>query len=206
MRVAVSAIGESLDSPVSPRFGRCPYYVIVDTETMAFEAMPNASMGAPSGAGIAAAQAVAQKGVDAVITGNFGPNASQVLAQVGVEMVTGATGSVRQTVESYKNGTLTAAPPIRASGGIAPGTSPGMGMGGGMGMGRGMGRRMGRGRGMGRGMGMGQGMSSYPTQPTVSPPQPSPANVGPEKEALTKQLEQLERQLKEVRKRLEELR
>ena len=198
LKVAVSATGEGLDSPVSPRFGRCPYYVIVDTETMAFEAMPNASMGAPSGAGIAAAQAVAQKGVDAVLTGNFGPNASQVLAQVGVEMVTGATGSVRQAVESFKNGALTAAPPMRASGGIAPGAGSGMGMGGG--------RGMGRGRGMGQGMGRGRGMSSYPTQPTVSPPQPSPANVGPEREALTMQLEQLERQLKEVKKRLEELR
>jgi len=205
LKVAVSATGESLDSPVSPRFGRCPYYVIVDTETMAFETMPNASMSAPSGAGIAAAQAVAQKGVNAVLTGNFGPNASQVLAQVGVQMVTGATGSVRQAVESFKNGGLTAASPMGSSGGITPGAGLGVGMRGGTGMGRGMGRGMGTGRGRGMGRGIGRGMSSYSTQPAISPQQSNPATIGPEKEALTQQLEQLERQLREVKKRLEEL-
>ena len=83
----MSSTGQDLNSPVSPRFGRCPYYVIIDTETMAFETIPNTSMDAPSGAGIAAAQAVSQKGVEAVLTGNFGPNASQVLSQVGARAI-----------------------------------------------------------------------------------------------------------------------
>ncbi|TET71947.1 dinitrogenase iron-molybdenum cofactor biosynthesis protein, partial [Candidatus Bathyarchaeota archaeon] len=87
MRIAVSSTGGSIDSTLSPRFGRCPYYVIVDTETMAHEAVPNASMDAPSGAGIAAAQTIAQRGVKAVLTGRLGPNATQVLSQAGIEMV-----------------------------------------------------------------------------------------------------------------------
>jgi len=197
LKVAVSSTGQDLDSPVSPRFGRCPYYVIIETETMAFETIPNTSMNAPSGAGIAAAQAVAQKGVEAVLTGNFGPNASQVLSQVGVKMVTGATGSVRQAVDSFKNGTLTAESPMEAGRGFVPGTGRGMGMGRGMGLGRGM--------GMGRGMGGGRGMYSYPSQQPM-PTQPTgPMTREQEREALAQHLEQLERQLKEVKKRLKEL-
>ena len=96
MKVAVSATGGNLDSTVSPRFGRCPYYVIVDTETMSFEAIPNTSMSAPSGAGIGAAQLVAERGAEAVLTGAVGPNAMAVLSQTGIKMVTGAQGSVRQ--------------------------------------------------------------------------------------------------------------
>jgi len=79
LKVAVSASSGSIDAQVNPTFGRCPYYVIVDTESMAFEAVPNASMGSPSGAGIGAAQVVAGKGVEAVLTGNVGPNATAVL-------------------------------------------------------------------------------------------------------------------------------
>lgn len=201
LKVAVSATGVSMDASIDPRFGRCPYYVIVDTETMSYETMPNANMSAPSGAGIAAAQAVAQRGVEAVLTGNFGPNASQVLSQVGIKMITGATGSVRQAVESFNNGSLTAASPSTASVGTAPRVGLGMGMGGGMGMGRG--RGMGQGRGMGRGMG--RSVSNYPPQPSTYQQQPNAVNMRSEKNVLTQQLEQLERQLIEVKKRLEEL-
>jgi len=89
LKVAVSASSGSIDAPVNPTFGRCPYYVIVETESMAFEAVPNTSMSAPSGAGIGAAQVVAGKGVEAVLTGNVGPNATAVLSQAGIKMVTG---------------------------------------------------------------------------------------------------------------------
>ena len=191
MKVAVSSTGQDLDSPVSPRFGRCPYYVIIDTETMAFETIPNTSMNAPSGAGIAAAQDVAQKGVEAVLTGNFGPNASQVLSQVGVKMVTGATGNVRQVVESFKDGTLTAASPIKAGRGFVPGAGRGMGTG--------------RGMGMGRGMGGGREMYSYPSQQPMPTQQSDLMTREQESETLAQHLEQLERQLNEVKKRLKEL-
>jgi predicted Fe-Mo cluster-binding NifX family protein len=191
LKVAVSSTGRTLESPVDPRFGRCPYYLIVDTETLEFEVMSNASMGSPSGAGIAAAQAVAQKGVEAIITGSFGPNAFNVLSQVGVKMVTGAGGSVRQAVESFKNGTLTSASPMGAGGSFVPGAGRGMGMG--------------RGIGMGRGMGGGRGMYSFPQQQPM-PIQPTGVVTrGEEKEMLAQQLEQLEKQLKQLKERLEEL-
>ena len=70
MKVAVSSNGPSLDAAVDPRFGRCNYFVIVDTETMQFESLQNVSQYAAHGAGIQSAQTIAGKGVKAVLTGN----------------------------------------------------------------------------------------------------------------------------------------
>jgi predicted Fe-Mo cluster-binding NifX family protein len=193
LKVAVSSTGPNLDATVSPRFGRCPYFVIVETATMGYEAIPNSSAGSPSGAGIAAAQEMASRGVGAVLTGRFGPNASQVLSQVGVKMVMGASGTVRQAVEAYMNGDLNEAPSIPAN--------PGMGYDRGMGGGRGARG----GRGMGRGMGIGMGFRAPYTaqQPGYEPP-PVPTGRDEEKEMLKRHLTDLELQLKEVKKRLEE--
>jgi predicted Fe-Mo cluster-binding NifX family protein len=199
LKVAVSATGGNLDSTVSPRFGRCPYYVIVDTEKMSFEAIPNTSMSAPSGAGIGAAQLVAERGVEAVLTGAVGPNAKAVLSQTGIKMVTGTQGSVRQAVEAFKSGSLKPEPTVGYGQRSFYG---GRGTGSGMGMGQGMGR------GMGRRMGMGRGMGMYPYQP---PPQtnaqssPAPMTKEQEREALSEHIKELEKQLNEVKKRLEEL-
>ena len=69
MKVAVSALGTDLDSPVDLRFGRTQYYVIVDMETMAYESISNPHMGASGGAGIQAAQMISNYGVQAVKIG-----------------------------------------------------------------------------------------------------------------------------------------
>jgi len=106
MKVAVSSSGRGLESAVDPRFGRCPYFIVVETETMAFEAVANASVGAAHGAGIQAAQLVASMGVSVVITGNMGPNAFNALQAAGVRAMTGAAGTVREAVERFKRGEL----------------------------------------------------------------------------------------------------
>jgi predicted Fe-Mo cluster-binding NifX family protein len=108
MKICVSSTGNTLDAPVDPRFGRCRYFLIVDSETMQFEAVPNIASGAMGGAGIQAAQMIAGKGVRALITGNVGPNAFQALSAAGIEIVTGASGTVREVVEKYKRGELRA--------------------------------------------------------------------------------------------------
>ena len=72
MRIVVSAQGETLDAAASPVFGRCPIYIFVDTETMAFDAVPNPAMNQGGGAGIQAAQFVVERGADVVLTGNLG--------------------------------------------------------------------------------------------------------------------------------------
>jgi len=106
MKICVSAFSGSLDAEVDSRFGRCAYFVIVDSETMDFNAISNESSSAAHGAGIQAAQTVANMGVEVVLTGNVGPNAFSVLSAAGIKIVTGASGSVREAVEKYKKGQL----------------------------------------------------------------------------------------------------
>jgi len=192
MKIAISANGPTLEAEVDPRFGRCAYFIIADPETMEFEAIDNASAMASGGAGISAAQMVAQKGVDAIITGNCGPNAHQVLSAAGIEMITGASGSVKDAIESYRAGKLKASP--------QPNVPDHFGMGGGS-MSGGMGRGMGGGKGRCRGGGMGRGMGFGMNPPTASAPH-SPTQ---EIEGLKAQSQDLAQQLNEIQQRIEQL-
>jgi len=106
MLVVVSSTGSDLDAPVSPIFGRCAFLVYVDTETLTFRAVPNAAVGASGGAGIQAAQAVCQQGAQAIISGNLGPNAMDVIRAAGLPFYSVAGGTVREAVEALKAGSL----------------------------------------------------------------------------------------------------
>ena len=127
MKVVVSSLGENLDAPASPIFGRCPTYVFVDSETMEFEALPNPAMSQGGGAGIQAAQFIIDRGARAVVTGNVGPNAYGVLQAAGLTVYLFRDGTVRQAIEAFKGGQL-----ATAGGATAPAHA---------GMGRGPGRR-----------------------------------------------------------------
>ena len=188
MRIAVSTTSGSLDAQIDPRFGRCPYFVIVDSETMEFEAIPNAAAGAMGGAGIQAAQIVANKGVQAVLTGNVGPNAFQTLSAAGINIITGVFGTVREAVENFKSGQLQKI--------TAPTTRMGFGMG--------------RGRGGGCGMGFRrwQGMGLFPQAPMTTPVTPSmipQMSKEQEIQMLENQMKDIQKQLDQIIKRLKEL-
>ena len=133
MKIAVTAKGDELDAEVDPRFGRCQYFVIVDPDTMEFEALENQSAMATGGAGPQAAQAISKMGVEAVMTGNVGPNAFQALEAAGIKVMTGASGTVKDMIEKYKSGGLaeTKAPNVGSHSGMGQGTGGGRGMGGG---------------------------------------------------------------------------
>lgn len=153
MKVAIAANGSNLEAQADPRFGRCSNFVIVDTETMQYQSLSNPGVTMGSGAGIQAAQAVAQAGAQAVIAGNFGPNAISALSAGGIQAYVGGMGTVRQAVEAFKAGQLELASGATVAAHFGMGTGMGRGAGGGMGRGAGMGR----GRGMGGGMGGGRG-------------------------------------------------
>jgi predicted Fe-Mo cluster-binding NifX family protein len=110
MKIAISSTGEGLDAQVDPRFGRCQYFLLVDTETMEVESIDNQSAASMGGAGIQAAQTVANKGAEAVITGNVGPNAYETLTAAGISIYTGAQGKIiQEAIEALKDGTLSKA-------------------------------------------------------------------------------------------------
>jgi len=159
MKIAVTSQGPDLNSPVDPRFGRCQYFIIIDTDTMEYEAISNPALNATGGAGVQAAQLVVSKGVRAVLTGEVGPNAEYALSSAGVQIIRGVSGTVLDAVNFFKTqATGTVPPGIQGPGGFGGGMGPGggFGPGGGKGMGFG-GRRRGKGRGFGGGRGRGAG-------------------------------------------------
>ncbi len=106
MRIAVSSSGDNLGAQIDPRFGRCAYFLVGNTDDMSFEAFDNENIALGRGAGIQAAQFVASKGVRAVLTGNVGPNAVKTLSAAGIHVFAGQKGSVKDAVLNYKDGKL----------------------------------------------------------------------------------------------------
>ena len=101
MKIAVSSLGNTLESKVDPRFGRAHGFIIYDTETKSFEYIDNSkNLSLMQGAGIQTAQFIADKGVEVVVSGSFGPKAASVLERAGIKMVSGGEGlSVKEAIE-----------------------------------------------------------------------------------------------------------
>lgn len=107
MKLAVSAKGQTLDSELDPRFGRAKYFLLVDSEGENLEVVENRqNLQMPQGAGIQAAQTVVEKGAQAVLTGNCGPKAFQVLEAARIPVAVGLEGSVREVITQFKNGKI----------------------------------------------------------------------------------------------------
>ena len=148
MKIAISSSGQDLAAQLDPRFGRCRYFLIIETDTMGFEVFDNENAALGGGAGIQSAQFIAAKGAKAVITGHCGPNAIQALSAAGVGVYLVQTGTVQRLVDKFKNGRLS--PTTKANASAHAGTGgKGMGPGQGTGRGRGMGGRGMGGRGAG---------------------------------------------------------
>ena len=195
MKVAVSSNGENLDAQLDPRFGRCAYFLVVNPDDMSFEAFNNESAAQGGGAGIQAAQFLASKGVEAVITGNCGPNAVQTLSAAGVELFVGQAGTIKEVVARFKNGHLKPTSEATVDDHFGMNAQAGFGRGVGMGGGRGMGRGTGGGRGTGRDMGR---SGSGPAKKMGSGPQ----SRGPELADLKHQADSLNQKMKEVISRI----
>ena len=189
MKIAISSTGPDLDSQVDPRFGRCAYFIILNPDTLEFEAIPNGAGGLGGGAGIQAAQLVANQGAQAVITGNVGPNAAQTLSAAELEDYLGATGPVREAVKLFKEGKL----------GKAAGATVGahFGMGG---LKSSIGGGTETGRGMGRGMGMQDNYKADQGKISSSPDQEIGA-LKEEAKALRDQLDSIFSRIKDLEKK-----
>lgn len=157
MKIAITATGNTLNSMVDPRFGRAAWFLIVDTTTMQLiEAVDNsAGKEAAHGAGISAAAQVADKGVEAVLTGRVGPKALPVLEKAGVQVVNDISGTIMDAISNYSRQPKSAPrvetdQPSQAVPAQGQGQRQGQGQGCGRGKGQGQGRGMGQGRGQGR--------------------------------------------------------
>ena len=99
MKVAITAKGVDLTSEVDPRFGRAPYIIIVDTQTMAFEVIDNSTnVQAFKGAGIQAAAMIHDRGAEVLMTGYCGPRAFQTLQAAGIKIVSEVSGNIAEAL------------------------------------------------------------------------------------------------------------
>ncbi|MCK4883890.1 MAG: hypothetical protein KAS30_03410 [Candidatus Diapherotrites archaeon] len=108
MKIAISTEKETLDSLIDQRFGRCKYFLIVELEnekTVDVKAVENQGTLQGHGAGIKAAQQLGELKIEAVITGNLGPNATNVLNQLGIKAYS-ASGTAKDAVEKLSQGAL----------------------------------------------------------------------------------------------------
>ncbi len=142
MKVALSVTGSDLSSQVDARFGRAHGFLFVDPDSMQYEYWDNPNAVASGGAGISTARAMVEHGVHAIITGNVGPNAFQVLEAAGIAVYAGASGSAAEALGAYKEGSLTemASASVAEHFGIRGGGAPAGGRGGPGAGGRGQGR------------------------------------------------------------------
>lgn len=101
MKIAVTSTGPNIDSQVEARFGRSPYFIIVDTEANKFEAIENPNVALGGGAGIQSAQLMAGQDVKYILTGNCGPNAFRTFGAAGVQVIVGINGTVSNAVEKF---------------------------------------------------------------------------------------------------------
>lgn len=107
MKIAVSSQGPELSSMVDPRFGRAAYFIVYDTDDKSFKSLDNSrNVAAAQGAGIQAAQLVAQQAVDVIVSGNMGPKAFEVLQAAGIRMVSYENGTVADAIELVDKGEL----------------------------------------------------------------------------------------------------
>ncbi len=107
MKIAVTSKGKTLESQIDPRFGRAAYILIVDSATMAYEALDNSrNVAAFKGAGIKAATMVSDQGAEILLTGYCGPKAFQTLNVAGVKVVNDVQGTVLQAIEQLKEGSV----------------------------------------------------------------------------------------------------
>ncbi|MDY0038697.1 MAG: NifB/NifX family molybdenum-iron cluster-binding protein [Desulforhabdus sp.] len=117
MQIAISATSNSIDAEIDPRFGRAAFFLLVDPATLEFEAVENVqNLQAAQGAGIQSATLVARHKPAAVLTGNCGPKAFQILQAAGIPVIIGVAGSVRQAVNDFQQGKLVYADAPNVSG------------------------------------------------------------------------------------------
>ena len=150
MKIAVSAVSQDLEQQVNPIFGRCSGFLIIETEGKEIKEhnfVENQAMKNPMGAGIAAAQTVANQGVQAVISGNIGPNALMVLNQSGIKVYQAFGLNVKQAIEQLVEGKLQEISVVSASGRFGVQESQRSGLGRDAGKSAGTERGFGRGRG-----------------------------------------------------------
>lgn len=96
MKIAIPTTENTPQTTIDTRFGRAPWYCLVDLESKQKEFIKNSAISAAHGAGVQAGQLMIDNDVNAVISGKFGPNAAEVLRAAQIQMYLLPTGNSNQ--------------------------------------------------------------------------------------------------------------
>ncbi len=108
MKIAITSIGNTLDSTFEKRFGRSPYFIIYDTDTKTHQAISNdKNLNAVQGAGVQSARNLMEAEVKHLITGHCGPKAFYLLQAAGIKIYATDTATVQEAIDQFNNGSLT---------------------------------------------------------------------------------------------------
>ncbi|NQS75537.1 MAG: NifB/NifX family molybdenum-iron cluster-binding protein [Peptococcaceae bacterium] len=107
MKIAITSVGQDLESKIDARFGRAKWFIVIDTETNQHQVISNEhNLNISQGAGIQTAENISRHNVEAVITGNCGPKAFTTLNSAGIKVYSAVDGTVAEVLEKFKNGKL----------------------------------------------------------------------------------------------------
>jgi predicted Fe-Mo cluster-binding NifX family protein len=100
MRIAISTDGDF----VSPHFGRCPIFTIIDIENG--EVVKREILENPGHQPGSIPQFLRQQGVECIVCGGMGRRATGFFSEYGIETILGVTGRVDEVLEKIQKGTL----------------------------------------------------------------------------------------------------
>jgi len=127
MKIGLSSKGNEITSAFAPNFGRCPVFVIIDSETNEIiKSYPNDAQNAAGGAGIQASQSLIDEKVEAVIAPQMGPNAFNTLTSANISIFTGIVGTIEENLQAFNENKLTK---MTTAGGFGSGKGQGRGQG-----------------------------------------------------------------------------
>ncbi|CAM3067294.1 MULTISPECIES: NifB/NifX family molybdenum-iron cluster-binding protein [Clostridium] len=106
MKIAISSTGKNMENLLDMRFGRCEYFQIHDTESKEVKILENEGQNASGGAGIVASNQLVDEKIDVIITGNFGPNAFEIIEKAGVKAYKCESISITSVIEKYNKGEI----------------------------------------------------------------------------------------------------
>ncbi len=106
MKIAISSPDGKADSEFSGRFGRCEYFILMQTDTDEWEKVKNPARGSRGGSGPQVVQFLANQGVDVIISGRYGPNAYTALQASAVEPYLAQSGTPLDLLGAFREGKL----------------------------------------------------------------------------------------------------
>ena len=102
MKICIATKDQNLDSSIDEVFGRCSYFLLIDSETQEFKAIVNKAKESERGAGVAASQTVVDSKAEMVICNKIGPNAQMVLEKSGIKIISGVSGTAKDALNRFK--------------------------------------------------------------------------------------------------------